>query len=285
MPGGSGGGDEAPDAARVRRRLVPDWRALIVALLLLTGALVMLSNKLLYYPETAPLAALLADARHHRLTPWPNADQDYRGLLREPAGSARATLVLFHGNAGHAGQRDDYADQLSGLGLRVILAEYPGYGARPGSLGEASLVSDAAATLALARHAFSEPLIVAGESLGAGVAAAVAKSADASAVLLITPWDRLASIARHHYPWLPTGWLLRDRYDSVANLAGYGGRVAVVIAGRDRIVPPEYGRRLFASLGPNKRLWTIPGSGHNDWTAGVDPAWWSSLADFLLDPK
>lgn len=74
-------------------------------------------------------------------------------------------------------------------GLRVILAEYPGYGPRPGQPGEAALVRDAAETLARVREQFPGPLLVAGESLGAGVAAAVAKNSpdDLSGLLLITP--------------------------------------------------------------------------------------------------
>lgn len=250
----------------------------IVALVVLGGA-AMWQDNLIYFPETPPASSVFADARRHGLTPWPD-ENGYRGLLREPVGPARGTLVLFHGNAGHAGQRDWYADEFARLGLRVILAEYPGYGSRTGAVGEATMVADAAETLAMARERFPGPLLVVGESLGAGVAAAV--SGDAAALLLITPWDSLANVARHHYPWLPVGLLLRDRYDSVANLAGYRGRVAVVIAERDSIVPPDAGRRLYERLGEPKRLWTVPLADHNDWMASVDDAWWRTVVAFLL---
>ncbi|HSG23373.1 MAG TPA: alpha/beta hydrolase, partial [Azonexus sp.] len=214
---------------------------------------------------------------------WPGED-DYRGLLRQAAGPARGTLVLFHGNAGHAGHRAGYADELAHLGLRVILAEYPAYGSRPGQLGEAALVADAAATVALARRQFSGPLLLAGESLGAGVAAAVAKSTEVAAILLITPWDRIESVARHHYPMLPVGWVLRDSYDSVANLAGYHGRIAVVIAEHDSIVPSKFGHRLFESLPEPKRLWIVPAADHNDWLGQIDTAWWQSVISFMFGP-
>jgi len=246
----------------------------------------MFQNSLIYFPENPPLASVLSDARRHGLKAWPG-EGDYRGLLREPAGPARGTVVLFHGNAGHAGHRDWYADEFTRLGLRVILAEYPAYGSRSGKLGEEALVADAVETLALARRTFSGPLLLAGESLGAGVAAAAlansANSADVAGVLLITPWDRLESIAQHHYPWLPVGSLLRDRYDSVENLAGYHGRVAVIIAGNDSIVPAKFGQRLFERLPGSKRLWIVPGADHNDWMSRVDGAWWQTVIDFLID--
>jgi alpha-beta hydrolase superfamily lysophospholipase len=196
---------------------------------------------------------------------------------------ARGTVVLFHGNAGHAGHRDWYADEFNRLGLRVVLAEYPAYGPRAGKLGETALITDAAATLALVRRRFPGPLLLVGESLGVGVATAVAERANATALLLITPWDNIGNVARHHYPWFPAGWLLRDRYDNVANLSGYRGRVAVVIAERDNIVPPALGHVLFERLSEPKRLWIIPAADHNSWMEHVDAAWWRSVIGFLLD--
>lgn len=241
----------------------------------------MFQNSLIYFPENPPLASVLSDARGHDLKAWPG-EGDYRGLLRAPTGPVRGTVVLFHGNAGHAGHRDWYADEFTRLGLRVILAEYPAYGSRSGRLGEAALVADAAETLALARRTFSGPLLLAGESLGAGVAAAVANSSEVTAVLLITPWDKIESIAQHHYPWLPVGHLLRDRYDSVENLSGYPGRVALVIAGNDSIVPAKFGQRLYERLSDPKRLWIVRGADHNDWMSRVDGAWWQTVIDFLI---
>ena len=247
------------------------------------GAIAVLQDHLLYLPAQASHDEVFADARRHDLTPWPSA-ADYRGLLREPAGAARATVVLLHGNAGHAGHRHWYADALARLGWRVILAEYPGYGPRTGRLGEAALVADAAETLRRARRQFPGPLLLAGESLGAGVAAAAAAdpSPELAGLLLITPWDRLEHVARHHFPWAPVGTLLRDRYDNSANLATFRGPVAVVLAEQDSIVPPAFGRALYAALPERKRIWVVAAADHNDWMARVDDPWWQSVADFLI---
>ncbi len=138
----------------------------------------------------------------------------------------------------------------------MILAEYPGYGPRDGALGEESLVGDAAQSLALAHRLFGAPLLVVGESLGAGVAAAAAarQPAAVAGLLLITPWDRLESVAAHHYAWLPVKWLLRDRYDSAAHLASLGGPVMVAVAARDDIVPPRFGIALYRAC-PSRSGW------------------------------
>jgi uncharacterized protein len=254
------------------------WLALACLVVLATIAL--FQNRLLYFPAKAGVAGLVSD----RLVAWPTA-QDFRGLVAEPTGSARGTAIVFHGNAGHAGHRAFYAQALTGLGLRVILAEYPGYGPRDGAVGERSLVDDAEQTVLLAHRQHGAPLLVIGESLGAGVAAAAAarQRDKVAGLMLITPWDRLAHVAAYHYPWLPVKWLLRDRYDSAAHLASFDRPVLVAVAERDDIVPARFGTALYEALHDRKRLEVIQAAGHNDWVLHVDGAWWRNATAFLLD--
>ena len=250
----------------------------LAGLITFAGA-AMLQDRLLYYPDKAPLAEMTGPG----LRAWPGSGE-FRGLLAEPAGPARGTVVVFHGNAGHAGHRGYYAAALVPLGFRVILAEYPGYGPRDGKLGEKSLVGDAEATIDLAHRRYGGPLLVAGESLGAAVAAqaAVRRRDKVAGLLLITPWDRLANVAAFHYPWLPVKWLLRDSYDSAAHLAAFDRPVLVAVAERDSIVPARFGRALYGGITAPKRLAVIPGAGHNDWLDATDGAWWRGALDFLL---
>lgn len=242
----------------------------------------MLQDSLLYFPQQVPLAAMTSPG----LGAWPDAD-DFRGLIAKPAGMARGTVVVFHGNAGHAGHREFYAQMLAPLGFRVVLAEYPGYGPRGGTVGEASLVDDAAQTITLAHARYGGPVLVIGESLGAGVAAAATRQVQGlvAGLMLVTPWDRLESVASHHYAWLPVRWLLRDRYDSVANLAGFERPVVVAVAEHDSIVPARYGIALHGSLHAPKQLRTLRGAEHNDWIDRVDAAWWREVVGFLLAAK
>ena len=250
----------------------------LLVLVVLAG-IAMVQDRLLYFPEKAAPGDMLSGA----LRAWPAAS-DFRGLIQEPVAPARATAVVFHGNAGHAGHRAYYANALAPLGLRVILAEYPGYGPRDGALGERSLVADAEQSIALAYSSYGGPLLLIGESLGAGVAAAASvRTRDKIAgLLLITPWDRLEHVAAYHYPWAPVRWILRDRYDSVAHLAAFRGPVVVAIAERDGIIPPRFGTALYTSLPGAKRLAVLKGADHNDWIGGVDTRWWRDALDFLL---
>ena len=253
------------------------WFILTVAVLLATIAL--FQNRLLYFPTRAAVADMATGG----LRTWPPAE-DFRGLVAEPAGTARATAVVFYGNAGHAGHRAFYAAALVPLGLRVILAEYPGYGPRGGEVGEASLVDDAERAIALAHRLHAAPLLVIGESLGAGVAAAAAarQRDKVAGLLLITPWDRLEHVAAHHYPWLPVKWLLRNRYDSAGHLASFDRPVMVAVAERDAIVPARFGAALHDALPDPKRFVVVKGAGHNDWVEHLEDGWWREAMSFVL---
>lgn len=256
--------------------------AIVVVGLMFLALIFLRQDRMLYFPAPATVAAVVGDG----LQAWPSA-QDFRGLVAEPAGAVRGTAIVFHGNAGHVGDRGFYAQALVPLGYRVILAEYPGYGPRAGALGEASFVADAEQTVALAHRKYGGPLLLVGESLGAAVAAAAAAQRRelTAGLLLITPWDRLAHVGAHHYPWLPVKWMLRDEYDSQARLAGFDRPVVVVVAAEDSIVPSRFGRALHAALGGPKRLVVIEAADHNDWPARVDAGWWRSAVSFALGAK
>ena len=253
----------------------------IAGYLALCALMYVAQRSLLYLPsrQVVPPAALEAAG----LVRWPDA-ANARGYLFEPAGAA-ATIVVFHGNAGQAIDRGYYLDAFAGWDARILLAEYPGYGERAGSPSESELAADARETLRRLRERFPEdPLHVVGESLGAAVAAAAIGSEDVpgpkprvDALVLLTPWNTLTALASHHYRWLPVRWLLRDRWPSERWLASVGAPVAVVLAERDAVVPPRFGRALFERLPEPKTLLVVDDAGHNDWFGRVDARWWLAL--------
>ena len=253
----------------------------LVAWLALVALLYAGQRSLLYLPGHR--AADDAAFEPFGLRRWPDAT-GYRGYLLD-APSAEATVVVFHGNAGDAIDRRYYLEAFGFANARVLLAEYPGYGARPGSPSERTLVADARRTLALVRERFpDEPLHVVGESLGAGVAAAAVGADGLGAprpavdgLALLTPWSSLTDTAARHYRFVPTRWLLKDRYRSDRHLADVEVPKVVVVAERDEIVPADLGRALFESLPEPKRLLVVADADHDGWFARVDERWWRAL--------
>jgi len=271
-----------PHPPAALKKIMGTVLGIAVAYLFVLAAIFLWQDRLLYYPARTTVQSLTTD----RLEAWPSA-LDFRGLLAEPAGVARGTAIVFHGNAGHAGHRIYYVDLLTSLGLRVILAEYPAYGPRAGMLGEASIVAESEETLALAHRQYGGPLLLIGESFGTAVAAAAGATHRnlIAGMVLVTPWDRLAHVASHHYPWLPVRWMLRDDYDTLLRLAKFDRPIVVAVAEHDRVVPARFGIALHDKLGGPKQLLMIKASGHNDWPDRIDAAWWRAAIAFALGER
>ncbi len=243
----------------------------------------LLQNALLYYPDNYSLAQLRQGVKDSPVKLWPEADETYRGLITlSGAGDSRGTVVVFHGNAGSAYDRMHYVRALEPLGYRVLLAEYPKYGARTGTLGEKSLVADAIVTARAVRQEFPGPLFVWGESLGCAVATGVAseKSLAVDGLVLITPWNNLPDLAQSIYWFLPAKWLVKDRFDNAANLNDFKNPVAVLMADADEIIPNKQTRAFYDAIRSPKRLWVFKNAGHNTWPVSPNEKWWQEVTEF-----
>lgn len=256
--------------------------AMFLCIAFIAAAAYLLQNHLIYFPHRYSLAHLVQAAEQRGVSLWPSPDEGYRGLVSRATGP-RGTVIVFHGNGGSALDRLHYLVALESLGFRVILAEYPGYGARPGRPGEPALVADAKAVVKVAERDLTGPLYIWGESLGCGVATAVAAdpSIPVEGLVLLTPFANLPDLAQSVYWYFPAKWLVRERYDSIANLRGFDKPVAILVAGKDEIIPTEQAQELYDSLASRKRLWVFPDSGHNTWPTSPQETWWSEVVDFI----
>lgn len=246
-----------------------------------------MQNRFLYFPEPQwPTEQMLA---YENMKLWQATAADYQGLITASDASApNGTIVLFHGNGGTALDRGFYLKPFMELGFRVILAEYPKYGGRPGKVGEKPFVAAGMKTVQLAYEQYGDPIYLVGESLGCGVAAAVTKqtSVPIAGIILITPWDTLASVAKSLFPFLPVKLVLTDKYDSIENLQAFQKKISVVGAERDEILPIKHAMNLYNALPEGrKRLWIIKGAGHNDWPMHTDASLFKEMTDFVRIDK
>ena len=266
----------------------------VAALALVIGVLVLglLQRRLLYFPERLDEAAALRFAADVGAVPWRTGDTAHG--WRFPRPDAQAILLAFHGNAGMALERAYMAQALgaavdspgSAGRFEVRVVEYPGFGARAGDPSETSFFSAAEAAFDAAVAESQDtprPVFVLGESIGTGAAChlAAVRGQQLAGLILVTPFDRLAGPAGHHFPWLPVSLLLRDTFDNSRALERWGGRVAVVLAGRDTVVPAVFGHRLYDAYPGPKRRWIDPTADHNELPWDRDVALWREVAAFV----
>jgi len=188
---------------------------------------------------------------------------------------ARATVIVFNGNAGNRSMRATVARRLVDAGCNVCLFDYRGYGGNAGSPSEDGLLADGRAVrAAVGARADVDPdrIVYLGESLGTGVAVALALEAKPLAVILRSPFTSIADVAAHHYWFLPVRRLLWDRYDSRARIGRVRCPIAIVAGDRDRVVPIAFSRRLFEAAPEPRTFVTVPGADHNDAVLAAGPA-------------
>jgi fermentation-respiration switch protein FrsA (DUF1100 family) len=228
-----------------------------------------LQRHLIYFPDptTVPSAGeVIQGARDLTLR---TSDGLTLGAWFVPPHSAADThlaVLLVPGNGGNRLGRAGLATELSQRGLAVVLMDYRGYGGNPGSPSEAGLTEDAmAAALALEELGYpAERTIYFGESLGAGVVAALQARRPPAGAVLRSPFTELADVAAHHYPWLPVRQLLKDRFPVTELLSVSQVPVTVIYGDRDSVVPTELSAQVADEATSLVERVVVRGADHND---------------------
>ncbi len=247
---------------------------LIVPLCFYAGVLALMyvaQRSLMYFPETArtgPDEAGLPQAEELVLD---TADGERVIVWHVPARDGKPVVLYFHGNGGSLRLRAARFKALTADGAGLLALSYRGYAGSTGSPSEAGLIADAAAVhgFALARYG-AERIVLWGESLGTGVAVALAATRPVARVLLQSPFTSAADIGASAYPFVPVRWLMKDSFHSDRRIGAVGVPVLVLHGALDRVVPIAYGERLYGLIRAPKRFVRLPHAGHNDHDAHGD---------------
>lgn len=251
----------------------------------------LLQDRLLFYRQ--PISEARANEVARRFptaapVEWRATDGTPLHAWQVVAGPGATQVLYFGGNAEEvSGMLGSIGDPRAGEtpGVSWLLADYRGYGRSGGSPSETALVADAIALydrLAGTPGFDAARTFAFGRSLGSGVAVALAAARPLAGVVLATPFDSAAAVAKHYYPYLPIDWMLRHRFDSIVHAPRLKTPLLCLIAERDEVIPPAHAERLFAAWGGPKRRVLLQGANHND-TDGAEP-FWPAVRGFLARP-
>src|ERR1700732_1167109 len=152
-----------------------------------------------------------------------------------------------------------------GSAMRALLAvSYRGYGGSTGSLTQTGLMrdGDVAYREARARGYESDHIVLMGESLGTGVAIALAATHEAAALVLDSPYSSAVDVAAVHDRMLPVRWLMFDQFRSDLAIRDVRIPVLIVHGDDDRVIPMNLARRLFERANEPKEFISVAGGGH-----------------------
>jgi fermentation-respiration switch protein FrsA (DUF1100 family) len=233
-----------------------------VALLYLT------QRSLQYFPEsyrTAPAAAGLPEAEEAVVD---TADGERVLLWHVPPRGDKPVILYFHGNGGALRYRVDRFRALTADGTGLVALSYRGYGGSTGRPTESGLLEDAAAAYAFAAARYPpERIALWGESLGSGVAVALAAEKPVGRVVLEAGFSSAADVGAGVYWYVPVRLLMKDQFRSDLRVGKVTAPVLMLHGARDNIIPIALGERLYALINAPKRFVRYPDGGHENLAA------------------
>jgi uncharacterized protein len=233
------------------------------------GALVALlyfsQRAIQYFPErlrTAPAAAGLPQAQEVVLD---TADGEHVIAWHVPPRGNKPVVLYFHGNGGSLRMRVDRFRDLTADGTGLVALSYRGYAGSSGAPTEAGLVSDALAAYAFTTARYpAEHIVLWGESLGSGVAIALAAEMPVGYLILQSPFTSAVDVGLQRYWFVPVRLLMKDQFRSDLRIGKVTAPVLVLHGDRDDIVPIAMAERLYGLINTPKRFVRFAGIGHND---------------------
>jgi hypothetical protein len=269
----------------MRKMLTSLLTALALAYGGLAALLFVFQDTLAYYPQIG--REIHATPREHGLDYEPltlaTSDGENLDAWFVPAQQAHGIVLFLHGNAGNLSHRMDSIAMFHRLGYSVLIFDYRGYGRSTGKPTEAGLHQDAQTAwdyLTQTRSIAPGRIVLFGESLGGAIAAELAAREKPGALVLASVFTSAPELAADLYPWLPTRWLMRLRYDTRAALAAVRCPVLVAHSPDDEIIPFRHGQKLFDAAAEPKTFLPLAG-GHNDGFIFMREEWVAVLAEFL----
>ena len=245
---------------------------LLIIVLIGYGGLLLLvylgQRALQYFPErahTPPAAAGLPEAEEVVLD---SSGGERVIVWHIPPRGEKPVVLYFHGNGGSLRGRVDRFRALAADGTGLIALSYRGYGGSSGRPTEKGLIDDALAAYAFAAARYpASRLALWGESLGTGVAVALAAQKPVGRIVLESPFTSIADIAAQIYWFFPVRLLIKDSYRSDLLIGTVTAPFLILHGDKDSIVPITLGDQLYKLITAPKRFVRFPGAGHNELAA------------------
>jgi len=241
---------------------------LILAVCAYVGVLTLMyvfQRALMYFPDASrvpPASVGLPQAEEVVL-----ATSDGEKLIAwhvAPRGT-KPVVIYFQGNAGTLDLRASRFKWLLADGTGLLALSYRGYGGSTGKPSEKGLIADARAAYDFSATRYpANRIVLWGESLGSGVAVALAAEQKIGALILDAPFTSTGDVGAAAYPFAPVRWFIKDTYRSDERIARVKAPLLIIHGERDAIVPIAFGERLFRLASEPKQMARFPLGGHVD---------------------
>lgn len=197
-----------------------------------------------------------------------------------PATEGAPTVLFFHGQSGNLGDRADRMREILNSGYGLLAPSYRGFPGSEGEPSELALITDGVQMFDRLTGE-GATVVLHGQSLGTGIAAAVAEQRpEARMLVLEAPFTATVDVAAERYPWLPVSALMKDQFATRDLIEHVTVPILIFHGTDDTVIPLHHGQALAEMSGDTAQLYVIPGGTHNDlWSHGL----WDQVQKALPD--
>ncbi|MDD3463377.1 MAG: alpha/beta hydrolase [Sulfurospirillaceae bacterium] len=158
---------------------------------------------------------------------------------------ANAPLLLYFG--GNADDATRFVLHVEGIeNYDMVAFNYRGYVRSTGKPSEKSLFEDALKIYDT--YAKGKKVVLVGRSLGTGVATFVASKRQTQGLVLITPYDSIASVAQRKYPIFPIASMIKHKFETIRYIGDVHAKIAVIEVENDKTIPVYHLKKLLEKM-------------------------------------
>jgi len=230
------------------------------------------SDRLIFLPRPASYD------RTEEVLVLETADATPIAALYLPNPQAQYTILYSHGNAEDIGDIRGRLRDLQDLGFSVFAYDYPGYGLSGGNPSVAGAYRAIDAAYNYLTETLDIPpdrIVVYGRSVGSGPSTDLAAREPVAGLAIESGFTSTFRVVTRIpiYPF--------DRFPNLDKIRKVQAPILILHGDRDRVIPFEHGRQLYAAAGEPKRSLWVSGAGHNDLLEVAGDRYDRTLLEFI----
>jgi alpha-beta hydrolase superfamily lysophospholipase len=211
------------------------------------------------------------NTNHTRLHGWLVKYQEKTGI---------PLIIYFGGQGDEISSVVEVSERFTGCDF--LAYNYRGYGLSRGQPSEQGIFEDSLAIyddITAQNITDKDNIIVMGRSLGTGVAVYLAQQRKVKALILVSPYDSITSVAQEKLPFIPVGLINHNPFDSLSRISNIQCPLLMIIAGNDMMITNWHSQKIFKNYQGPKSSIIIKNKGHNDLM--TDELYWKAIQEFL----
>ncbi|MEN2400679.1 alpha/beta fold hydrolase [Flavobacterium sp. MC2016-06] len=184
------------------------------------------------------------------------------GLLFK-AEKSKGLVFYLHGNAGTLENWGKIAGVYTNLGYDIFILDYRSFGKSEGQIeNEEQLNKDVVAVYkTLCKRYPENKIIIAGYSIGSGLAAILASENKPKALILQSPYYSFTELSSSRVPFFPN-FMKKFRLDTFEYLPKIKAPIYIFHGSDDQLIPYNNSVRLSELLKSKGHFYTLKGQGH-----------------------